>query len=109
MTVSPLLDDFGQMSDVDKVSILRQLADVFSNFQLIELFNTIRDYGGFGFGSSGEYVSASMSIMDAGPFPAYKDLVRAIIQSKLIKADTDSQVEGWRPNGVRPRLGKFIA
>lgn len=109
MTGSPLLDDFGQMSDVDKASILRQMADVLSNFQMIELPATIRDYGGLGFGSSGEYVSAPMSIMDAGPFPAYEDLVRATILSKLTKADTDLHVEGWRPNGVRARLDKFIA
>lgn len=109
MTGSPLLDDFGQMSDVDKACILRQMADVLSSFQLIELPATIQDYGGLGFDSSGEYVSAPMSIMDAGPFSTYEDLVRATIRSKLIKADTDPQVEGWRANGIRARLDKFLA
>lgn len=109
MTGSPLLDDFSQMSDANRACILRQMADVLSGFQLIELPANIRDYGGLGFGPSGEYVSAPMSILDAGPFPTYEDLVKATIQSKLAKTDTDPQVEGWRANGVRTRLEKFIA
>ena len=109
MTGSPLLEDFGQMNDADKACILSQIADLLSNFQLIELPTSIRDYGGLGFGLSGEYVSAPMSIMDTGPFPTYKDLVHATIQSKLDKADTDPQVKGWRANGVRARLEQFIA
>lgn len=109
MAGSPLLDDFCQMSDVDRACILRQMADVLGSFQLIELPATIRDYEGLGFGSLGEYVSAPMSIMDAGPFPTYEELVKATIQSKLTKADTDPQVDGWRANGVRVRLEKFLA
>lgn len=109
MAGSPLLDDFGQMSDGDKCIILKQMADVLSAFQLIELPDTIRDYGGLGFGPSGEYVSAPMSIMNAGPFSTYEDLVKATIQSKLSKADTDPQVEGWKANNVRARLDKFTA
>ena len=108
MAGSPLLDDFGQMSDVDKACILRQMADVLSSLQLIELPPSVRDYGGLGFGSSGEYVSAPLSIMDAGPFPTYGELVKATVQSKLNKADTDPQVDGWRANGVRTRLEKFL-
>lgn len=109
MAGRPLLDDFGQMNDVDKACILNQMAEVLSSFQKIELPATIRDYGGLGFGPSGEIVSAPMSIMDAGPFSTYEELVNATIQSKLTEADTDPQVEGWRANGVRARLDKFIS
>ncbi|MCJ1378392.1 hypothetical protein MMC17_001490 [Xylographa soralifera] len=68
----------------------------------------MQQYGGLGFGPLGEYVSAPISILDAGPFSTYEDLVKATVQSKLVQADTDSQVEGWRANGVRARLDKFI-
>ena len=78
----------------DVLTILRQ-------YQLLAR-STIRDYGGLDFGPLGEYVSAPLSIMDAGPFTTYEDLVRATIQSKLAKADTDPQMEGWRVN-VIPR------
>ena len=109
MAGRPLLNDFRQMSDKDKAFILRQMADVLAILQQYQLPATIRDYGGLDFSPSGEYVSAPLSIMDAGPFTSYADFVKATIQSKLAKADTDPQVQGWRANGVRARLDKFIA
>ena len=109
MAGCPLLADFGQMSDKDKACILRQMADVLTILQQYQLPATVRGYGGLDFGPSGEYVSGPLSILHAGPFTTYGDLVKATIQSKLTKADTDPQVEGWRANGVRSRLDKFIA
>ena len=109
MTGKPLLNDFHQMSERDKAFILRQMADVLAILQQYQLPATIRDYGGLDFGPSGEYISAPLSILDAGPFTTYADLVKATIQSKLAKADTDPQVQGWRANGVKARLDKFIA
>ena len=109
MAGSPLLVDFGQMSDEDKACIIRQMADVLTILQQYQLPATIRGYGGLDFGPSGEYVSGPLSILHAGPFLTYGGLVKATIQSKLAKADTDSQVEGWHANGVRSRLDKFIA
>ena len=109
MAGCPLLDDFGQMSDENKAFMLRQMADVLTILQRYRLPATIRDYGGLNFGPSGEYVSGPLSILDAGPFTTYEGLVKATIESKLAKADTDPQVEGWRANGVRARLDKFIA
>lgn len=109
MAGSPLLDDFGRMSDDDKAVILRQMADVLTILQRHQLPAAIRDYGGLAFDPSGEYVSAPISTMDAGPFATYADLVKATVQSKLVIADTDPQVEGWRGNGVRARLDKFVS
>lgn len=109
MVGSPLLADFGQMDDEDKVFILRQMADVLTVLQRYQLPSTIRGYGGLDFGPSAEYISAPMSILDGGPFATYEEFVRATIQSKLVKADTDPQVEGWHANGVRARLDKFVA
>ncbi|KAL8913404.1 MAG: hypothetical protein Q9171_001783 [Xanthocarpia ochracea] len=109
MAGSPLLGDFDQMSNEDKGFMLRQMAAVLTILQQYQIPSTIRGYGGLGFGPSGEYVSAPLSILEAGPFTTYEGLVKATIQSKLAKADTDPQVEGWRANGLRVRLDKFIA
>ena len=109
MAGKPLLDDFHQMSDNDKAFMLGQIADVLTILQQYQLPATIRYYGGLDFGPSGEYVSAPLSILDAGPFTTYAGLVKSTIQSKLAKADTDPQVQGWRANGVRARLDNFIA
>ena len=103
------LTNFHQMSDKDKAFMLRQMADVLAILQQHQLPATIRDYGGLDFSPSGMYVSAPLSIMDAGPFTSYAGFVKATIQSELAKADTDPQVQGWRANGVRARLDKFIA
>ena len=109
MAGRPLLNDFHEMNDKDKALILNQMADVLAIIQQHPLPATIRDYGGLDFSPSGEYVSAPLSILDGGPFTTYADLVKATIQSKLSKADGDPQVQGWRANGVRARLDKFIA
>ena len=109
MAGSPLLDDFGEMTDEDKANILGQMADVLVTLQRYQLPSTVRDFGGLGFGPSGEYNSAPISILNAGPFATYGDLVKATIQSKLVKADSDPQVQGWQANGIRARLDKFIA
>ena len=109
MAGRPLLNDFHQMNDKEKALILNQMADVLAILQRHQLPATIRDYGGLDFSPSGEYVSAPLSILDGGPFTTYADLVKATIQSELAKADTDPQVQGWRANGVRARLDKFIA
>ena len=108
MSGSPLLDDFGQMSDENKALILKQMADILTTLQQYQIPSTIPQYGGLGFGPSGEYISAPMSIFDAGPFSTYEDLVKATIELKLVQADIDSQVEGWRANGVRARLDNFM-
>ena len=109
MAGRPLLNDFHQMNDKDKALILSQMADVLAISPAVSSVATIRDYGGLDFSPSGEYVSAPLSILDGGPFTTYAGLVKATIQSKLAKADTDPQVQGWRANGVRARLDKFIA
>ena len=109
MAGCPLLADFGHMSDEVKACILGQMADVLTTLQQYELPATVRDFGGLDFGPSGEYISGPLSILHAGPFTKYGDLVKATVQSKLTKADADSQVEGWRANGIRFRLDKFIA
>ncbi|KAL9102564.1 MAG: hypothetical protein Q9163_002314 [Psora crenata] len=109
MAGCPLLDHFGQMSDEDKAFMLGQMAEVLTILQQYQLPATIRGYGGLDFGPSGECISGPLSILDAGPFTTYEGLVKAAIQSKLAKADTDPQVEGWRANGVRARLDAFIA
>ena len=54
-------------------------------------------------------MSASLSFMDAGPFATYEEFVKATIRSKLAEADADLQVAGWRANGIRARLDKFVA
>lgn len=76
--------------------------------QRFRLPSTIDRYGGVGFDAEGNYVNTALSMFDAGPFETYPELLRATITSKLIKADGDSRVRGWRDNGIRARLDEFL-
>ena len=108
MPGEPLLEDFQKMSHQEQADILEQMADILACFQRHQLPESIKGYGGLSFDSAGNYISAPMGIMKGGPFPTYDVLVRETIQSKLAKADTDDQVDGWRDHGIRGRLDKFV-
>lgn len=102
------LAEFSSWSEEDKANILDQMADVLACLQRFQLPSTIDQYGGVGFDAEGNYVNTTLSMYDAGPFETYPELLRATITSKLIKADGDSRVRGWRDNGIRARLDEFL-
>jgi hypothetical protein len=103
-----LTESFGLLSVDDKTSVLGQIADVLACLQRYELPISINAFGGVGFDESGRYCSTEMSVEKAGPFMKYEDLLRARITTKLEKANGDPWVRGWRENGVRARLDKFV-
>lgn len=102
------LEEFSSWSEEDKANILDQMAEVLACLQRFQLPCTIDQYGGVGFDAEGNYVNTALSMYDAGPFETYPELLRATITSKLIKADGDSRVRGWRDNGIRARLDEFL-
>lgn len=108
MSGSGPLAEFSSWSEEDKANILDQMADVLACLQRFQLPSTIDRYGGVGFDAEGNYVNTALSMYDAGPFETYPELLRATITSKLIKADGDSRVRGWRDNGIRARLDEFL-
>lgn len=108
MSGSGPLAEFSSWSEEDKANILEQMADVLACLQRFQLPSTIDQYGGVGFDAEGNYVNTALSMYDAGPFETYPELLRATITSKLIKADGDSRVRGWRDNGIRARLDEFL-
>lgn len=108
MSGSGPLAEFSSWSEEDKANILDQMADVLACLQRFQLPSTIDQYGGVGFDAEGNYVNTALSMYDAGPFETYPELLRATITSKLIKADGDSRVRGWRDNGIRVRLDEFL-
>lgn len=104
-----LVEDFEAMDKADKAVILGQMADILACLQRFELPGTIGKYGGLAFDASGNIVSTALSIFHAGPFSSYHDLLRGTIQDKLEKVDADPWVRGWRDNGIRDRLDKFLS
>lgn len=108
MSGSGPLAEFSSWSEQDKANILDQMADVLACLQCFQLPSTIDQYGGVGFDAEGNYVNTALSMYDAGPFETYPELLRATITFKLVKADGDSRVRGWRDNGIRARLDEFL-
>lgn len=107
MPGSRLLEDFDNMSHANKATILEQMAKILAALQNCKLPPTVREFGGLQFGPSGDLISAPLSIMESGPFATYTDLVRATIESKLVKSDRNSTIQGWRANEIRARLDRF--
>ena len=103
------MEAFPNMDERAKTTILNQMADILSCFQRYNMPSSVHGFGGLGFDSDRRYVSTALSILDAGPFPTYEGLVRAIIESKLSKADEDPWVRGWHDDNVRSRVDKFLA
>ena len=99
---------FKSMTMQDKHTILSEIAEVFEALQKYQLPNTVEEYGGLRFNEHGIIVSAPMTLVDGGPFKSYEALYSKIIHSQLILADQSAILEGWKPNGVRRRLDKFL-
>ena len=108
MPGEPLPGKFQGMNDAEKAVILGQMADVLACFQRHELPDSVKEYGGLNFDASGRFVAGPLSTVNIGPFDTYQALVRGMIQAKLLKADDDPNVRGWRDNGIRSRLNSFV-
>nr|POF15047.1 hypothetical protein CFP56_72151 [Quercus suber] len=103
-----ILDEFSSFNAEEKTNVLEQMADILACFQRFHLPDTIDKYGGIGFDNSGQYVSTALSIFNGGPFVTHRELILATVMSKLVHADDDPRVKGWRDNGVRERLNDFL-
>lgn len=109
MSGSCLYDDFPEMDDQQQDTILGQMADIFACIQRHPIPNSIEHFGGLTFDSQGQCVSGPVTFMTSGPFNTYGDYVKAMVTSKLAKADADPNVDGWRDKGIRQRLDTFLA
>ncbi|KAK9372014.1 uncharacterized protein V1513DRAFT_453741 [Lipomyces chichibuensis] len=50
-----------------------------------------------------------MTIQCGGPFPTYAALCRGMCTWQLSASDRSPHIMGWRRNGMRARLDKFLA
>ena len=109
MSGEPLLQDFQGMKDEEQATVLEQMADILASFQAYKIPDSVQGFGGLRFGPHGEFNSAPLSIFAGGPFPTYEALIRKTIESKLLKSEDDTNIQGWRDSDVRKRLESFLA
>lgn len=98
---------FEDLSLDDKRVILGQMADILALMQSFNLPDSVTALGGLSFDDRGAIVSAEMTLLRGGPFESQVDLLKAHFKAQLEEAE-GAILEGWRKNGVRERLEKFI-
>lgn len=108
MPGSGVLDSWDELGKDDRRSILEQMADVLAAFQSLEIPDSVKQFGGLTFDSSGKLISGPLSIYPGGPFETYEGLVRHTIEHKLSQADSNPRLQGWKENNIRERLEKFL-
>lgn len=104
----PLADAFSGMSLVQKQGILGQIAELLKGLQEFKLPDSIKGWGGVTYDDSGVVVSAPMTVVGAGPWSSLQDSFRGRLKEALNKTDISPHLRGWRSNGVRERIDRFV-
>jgi hypothetical protein len=104
----PLAEAFSEMSLGQKRGILGQMADLLKGLQDYDLPESIRGWGGVTYGDNGLIVSAPMTTVGAGPWSSLEDSFRGRFKEVLRRTDLSSQLQGWRNNGIRERVDRFV-
>ncbi|KAL6692400.1 phosphotransferase enzyme family domain-containing protein [Trichoderma pleuroticola] len=99
---------FEMLSLEDKSIVLEQMADILALLQQFEIPKTIEMFGGLKFDEHGIVISDQMSLFKGEPSATYKDFIRSIFKVKLQEADENPVIAGWKENGLRTKLDKFI-
>ncbi|KAJ4251519.1 hypothetical protein NW762_011506 [Fusarium torreyae] len=103
------LDEVFEKMDLDqKRNILSQMAGILKALQEAKLPDSYIGIGGLSFDETGRIVSAVSSIGGLGPWSSYQESFKTQLHHALEKADSSQYIRGWRANGVRDRLDRFI-
>ncbi|KAG4435650.1 hypothetical protein IFR05_008872 [Cadophora sp. M221] len=102
------LANFHGMSFAQKRGILGQIAELLKGLQEFRLPESIRGWGGVTYDDRGVLVSAPMTVVGAGPWSSLQEAFEGRVKEALNKTDNSSQLHGWRSNGTRERIDRFV-
>ncbi|RDL37149.1 Uncharacterized protein BP5553_04582 [Venustampulla echinocandica] len=108
MPGTPVDAGFRTMDLQQKKAIFAQMAEILDALQKYQLPQTITGFGGLTFDQSGNTVSATMTSVDAGPWPSYEASFQGRLKVAIAEADKSPIIRGWRNNGVRERIDAFV-
>ncbi|KAI1817528.1 kinase-like domain-containing protein [Poronia punctata] len=110
MTGKPLSEAFaGEMSPSEKRGIMKQMIQILKVFREEHVLpGSIRGWGGVTFDTEGRMASAAMPDVGAGPWDSLGESYKGRIRVKLDEADRNPFLNGWRENGVRERVERFV-
>ncbi|KXH46032.1 phosphotransferase enzyme family protein [Colletotrichum nymphaeae SA-01] len=104
----PLDTVFRDMDDGEKGDVLGQIADLVTGIQRVSLPESVKSHGGLTINEAGRIVGGAMTTVKGGPWERYSDFWKARLAIRLEDADASPALEGWRPNGVRERVDRFL-
>ncbi|KZL86233.1 phosphotransferase enzyme family protein [Colletotrichum incanum] len=105
----PLDTVFRDLPGDDMKDVLGQIADVFTGIQKAPLPESIQSHGGMTIDGKGNIVSGQMTTLKGGPWESHSDFWRAKFMLRIEDAGVSPALDGWKPNGVRERVDKFLA
>ncbi len=105
----PLDEAFETMGLQQKKKIFAQMAELLRALQECKLPDTITGSWGVTFSDARNIISASMPAVGAGPWPSYQASFGARLEAALEEADKNPYIKGWRVEGLRDRLDRFVA
>ncbi|KAH0430097.1 phosphotransferase enzyme family protein [Colletotrichum camelliae] len=105
----PLDTKFKDLSDDERKSVLGQIADVFTGIQQAPVPESIKSHGGLTIDEFGNIVGDKMTILEGAPWDSFTDFWKSKLEFGLRDADGSSNLQGWKPNGVRERIDKFMS
>ncbi|KXH68973.1 phosphotransferase enzyme family protein [Colletotrichum salicis] len=104
----PLDTVFRDLDDGEKGDVLGQIADVVTGIQRVCLPESVKSHGGLSIDERGRIVGGKMTTLKGGPWGRYSDFWKARLVLRLEDADASPALEGWRPNGARERVDRFL-
>ncbi|KAM0541899.1 hypothetical protein ACHAPJ_013045 [Fusarium lateritium] len=108
MPGSQLDEAFEKMDLNQKRNIFSQIAGILKGLQECKLPDSYMGIGGLSFDEKGRIVNAVSSIGGLGPCASYQESFKSQLYGALEKANASQYIRGWRANGVRERLDRFI-
>lgn len=106
---TPTVDELNALGSEQKTFVFQQTATVVKALQDYELPATIARYGGLGYDAEGRYENTLMTLPCGGPFSTFEQLLKETCKRQMALSDTSDIVKGWRGDGIRERLEKFLA
>ncbi|CZT12545.1 uncharacterized protein RCO7_11554 [Rhynchosporium graminicola] len=102
------LSEFSEWSLAQKIEILGQVAEILKSLQDFRIPQSVEGWGGVMFDDSGVLVGAPMTVVGAGPWNSLAESFEGRFKEALNMADSNAQLRGWRSNGVRERIDRFV-
>ena len=101
--------EFWSLTPESQRIVLGQMAEILKALQDYPVPPDVESYGGASFDAQGSIVSGPMTLPVGGPAPSLAALYRSMATRQLELSDKSIVLDGWRQNGIRERLVKFVA